>query len=178
MTIKNKIALLALTVIGVGLWGCGFHLRGYDGNYKFPYKTVYLQCDTAVICTPFEKTITNEYLTKLVKNHESAEVTLLVSNEQTSRDSYGFNGTGQISSYLLTYQISAQVFDRVGNQIGQTIVVQSQTIMSYNNSLILSAGQQEDQSWELLHQNVISSLIQRIVYSNPKLVSINVAESK
>lgn len=172
----SNLVLGSLTLIF--LVGCGFHLRGTDGSYQFPYKAVLLQCDNAIICPGFKTAIQKENLTKLVTNMESAEVKIVVSNEQTSRDVYGFNSVGQIASYILTYQITAQVFDRKGDQIGENIVVQNQLTMAYNNSLILSATQQEETTWSQVHQNVINSLIRRIVYSHPKLISPNVAESK
>ena len=109
---------------------------------------------------------------------ESAEAKIVVSDEQTSRDAYGYNSVGQIASYILTYQVTARVFDRNGDQLGEDIVVQNQTTMAYNNSLILSSQQQEETTWDQIHQNVINSLIRRIVYSHPKLISTNAAESK
>lgn len=168
--------LICITTL-LGLAGCGFHLRGVDGSYQFPYKTVYLQCD-ALICPGLNNTITKENLTKLVTNRESAEVTIAVGSEQTSRDAYGYNSVGQIASYLLTYQITAKVLDRKGEQIGNDIIVQNQMQMGYNNSLILSAQQQEDKTWDQVHHNVINTLIRRIVYSHPKLISSNDSESK
>ena len=41
-----------------------------------------------------------------------------------------------------------------------------------------SAQQQEETTWDQIHQNVINSLIRRIVYSHPLLISPNVTESK
>jgi len=165
-------------VISLVLVGCGFHLRGVDGDYQFPYKTVLLQCDNPIICPGFKTAIQKENLTKLVNNMESAEAKIVVSDEQTSRDAYGYNSVGQIASYILTYQVTARVFDRNGDQLGEDIVVQNQTTMAYNNSLILSSQQQEETTWDQIHQNVINNLIRRIVYSHPKLISTNAAESK
>lgn len=177
MTMKKNNLLLIPPLVML-LSACGFHLRGLQGDFKFPYQSVYLQCDGTVICHDFESAVKSENLAKVVTNKESADAMIIVSNEQTSRDGYGYNASGQLSSYLLTYQVAAQVFDRSGNQIGQTIVVQQQTVMAYNNSLILSAQQQEDKSWDSVHQAVISSLIRRIVYSHPYQASTNETESR
>lgn len=173
----RKNILFIFPVVASFLVACGFHLRGLQGDFKFPYKQVYIQCDTTVICHDFKNAVTNENLAK-VTSKESADVTILVSNEQTSRDGYGYNASGQLASYLLTYQVSAQVFDHSGNQIGQTMVVQQQTVMAYNNSLILSAQQQEDKSWDSVHQAVVGALIRRIVYSHPYQASTNEVESR
>lgn len=168
-----SLALISVTILS----SCGFHLRGKDGSYQFPFKRVFLECDTAIICQGFKTAIQREGLTQLVTNRESAEVIILVGHEQTSRDTYNFNSVGQIASYLLTYQITAQIYNPQLVQIMPDIVVQNQMVMAYNNSLILSAKQQEETLWDEIHQNVISTLIRRLVYAKPKLVSTNAAES-
>lgn len=175
---NNRIKLLLPIILALVTVGCGFHLRGVDGDYQFPYKTVYLECTTPVICESLKSTIKNENLTKLVMNKESAEAIILVDHEQTNRTAYNFNSVGQIASYKLSYEVTAQVFNPKGTQTMPDIRVHSQDIINYNNSLILSANQQEEQTWDNVHQNVISSLIRRIVYSHPYLASENSSESK
>lgn len=168
---------IVLSLVIVTLVGCGFHLRGEDGSFAFPYKKTYLQCDSVIICPGLKRTIQAERLTTLV-NKESAEAVIIVANEQTSRDANNFNSVGQIASYLLTYQVTAQVYTPKGEPLSNDIVVQNQMVMAFNNSLILSAQQQEEKTWDQIHQNVINSLIRRIVYSHPLLISPNVTESK
>lgn len=171
----KNILLFGLILI---LCACGFHLRGVANSYNFPYKKVMLDCTTPVICPSFRNTINAESLTMLVTKKESAEAVIVVSNEQTSRDTMDFNSVGQIASYILTYQITARVYTPQGDQVGDDIVVKNQQIMNFNNSLILSAQQQEDASWDLIHQNVINSLIRRLVYFHAPLMSSNAAESR
>lgn len=179
MRVKNNLIKLLLPIsIALFLVGCGFHLRGVDGTYQFPYKTVYLECVTPVICDSLRSTIKNENLTKLVTNKESAEAIIVVDHEQTNRTAYNFNSVGQIASYKLRYEVTAQVFNPQGLQTMPDIHAASQDIINYNNSLILSASQQEDQTWDNVHQNVIATLIRRIVYSHPYLASEASSESK
>ena len=169
---------IVLIMIMLTLVGCGFHFRGENGSFQFPYKKTYLQCDSVIICSALQHTIQAESLTMLVKSKESAEAVIVVTNEQTSRDANNFNSVGQIASYLLTYQVTAQVYTPKGEPLSNDIVVQNQMVMAFNNSLILSAQQQEETTWDQVHQNVINSLIRRIVYSHPLLISPNVTESK
>lgn len=180
MEIKMKRYIKQLLCLGLGaiIAGCGFHLRGVNRtDYRFAYKYVYLTCDTPIICPGLISAIKNEELTTLVTRPESAEAVFVVGNEQTSRDVLDYNGVGQIASYLLSYQITAQVFDLKGNQVGNDIVVKNQMTINYNNSLILSAQQQEDTTWNQIHQNVINTLIRRLVHLKPILISPYEAES-
>ncbi len=154
------------------LLGCGFHLRGKSENYRFPFLSAHLDCDKVLICSGLQSTIKHEALTELKAAHESAEVTIVVNNEQTSRDALNYNSVGQIASYILTYQISLRLFDAHGQQLGQDIVVKNQMTINYNNSLILSAEQQEANTWEQIHQNVINIVIRRLVYFPLKQMSV------
>lgn len=158
--LRNSLLLIFIATLAA----CGFHLRGVAGTYSFPFKTVLINCDTPVICPGFKNTIKAESLTTIVTNKESAEVIIAVSNEKTSRDTLDFNSVGQIASYILTYQITARIYNQTGDQLGNDIVIQNQQVMAYNNSLILSAQQQEENTWDQIHQNVINALIRRIVY--------------
>lgn len=174
----RKVKNLGLGLLWGILVGCGFHLRGQNGNFQFPFQTVYLDCTTPIICPGLRSTMQHESLTRLMTRPESAEVTILVSNEQTSRDTLDFNSTGQIASYILTYSVTAQVFTPKGDQIGSDILVRNQMIMNYNNSLILSSQQQEISTWDQIHQSVINSLIRRLVYFKIKLMSPSISESQ
>ena len=168
---------MLLVLVGI-LAGCGFHLRGRSGDFKFPYASVYLECNNVIICPGLRSTITHESLTVLSPRRESAEEIIVVAHEQTSRDALDYNRTGQIASFILSYQVTAQIFNPQGGQIGTDIVVKNQVVIQYNNSLILSASQQEDTTWDQIHQNVINTLVRRIVYSHPLLISPYAAESK
>ena len=40
---------------------------------------------------------------------ESSTIVIRLTNEQTSRDSQGFNNAGRVSAYILTYQVQALI---------------------------------------------------------------------
>ena len=156
----NKLILLLCFFVV----GCGFHLRGYDNtNFKFPFKTVYIECDSVIICTNLKTMIKTDSLAQLENKPESAEVTIKLLNEQTSRDAQGFNSVGRISAYVLTYQTQAQVWQH-HEQLGNTIDVSVQSIMQYNDATIRSNEQGEAMFWDTLHQNATQQLVRRLVY--------------
>lgn len=144
---------------------CGFHLRGSGGdtNYRFPFKTVYVECESVVICTNFKSAIQTQELSKILNNAESAEATIKLLQEATSRDAQGFTSVGRASSYLLTYQVVAQVWQK-GQQIGEDMVVNSQATMQYNDSIILSSNQNEVTFWDQLHERVTNQLVRRLIF--------------
>ena len=143
---------------------CGFHLRGYSSssNYKIPFKTIYIQCDNVAICSNLSSLITKQNLSTIVDKSSDAEAILRLRNEETSRDANGFNSAGRIASYLLTYQITAEVWQK-GEQIGDNITVHTEATMNYNDSLILSKDQEEADIWDKLHQDAASQLVRRLI---------------
>jgi len=173
----NKSSFLLILIST--LVACGFHLRGTRGDYyKFPFETVYVECDNVIICSNFTTAIVTESLAALVTKPENAEVMIKLMNEQTSRDIAGLNSVGRISSYLLTYQAQAEVWQK-GEQVGNDINVTSRMTMQYNDATILSNTQEEANFWDQIHENATNQLIMRLIHFPYRKYSLdNVAESK
>ncbi len=146
------------------LTGCGFHLRGSPGaDYNFPFKKVYLECGTVIICSNLTTAINTQELAKIVTNPESADATIKLVKEETSRDAQNFTSVGRASAYLLTYRVTAQIIQK-HEQIGNDLVVSSSSTMQYNDSIILATNQNEITFWEQLHESVTNQLIKRITF--------------
>ena len=145
------------------LSACGFHLRGLNGDYKFPFNKVYLECDNVIICSNFSSAIKTQSLANIVNTPESADVTIKLYDEQTSHIAGGYNGAGSIASYSLTYQAKAQVLHN-HTQLGHDLFVSVTSIMNYNDSTLLSANQNEVTFWNNLHQNATDQLIRQLIY--------------
>lgn len=172
-----KLSRVLIVIWVLSLTACGFHLRGVDGNYQFPYKSIYLDCNVDAVCPILKKTIINQNLATIVTSKESAEAIVTVSDERTNRENSNFNAVGQISGIKLTYEVTARVYNKSGIQEMPDIIAKSSSTINYNNSLILSASQEEQTAWSDLHDNVINIIIRRIVYSHPYMGS-SYAESK
>ena len=145
------------------LSACGFHLRGLNGDYKFPFNKVYLECDNVIICSNLTQAIKTQSLATVVNTPESADVTIKLYDEQTSRITGGYNGAGRIASYSLTYQTKAQILQN-HTQLGRDLFVSVTSMMNYNDSTLLSANQNEVTFWDDLHRNATDQLIRQIIY--------------
>ncbi len=173
--IKKIIILLMITTLS----SCGFHIRGYNNtDYKLPFETVYIECSNVIICTNFNNMIKTDDLARIVTSPESAEVTIKLFNEQTSRDAQGFTSVGRIAAYTLSYQVQAQVWQN-HEQIGSTLNIFSQSTMQYNDATIRSNEIGEAQFWDNLHQSATNQLVRRLIYFKYRDYNINEAtESK
>lgn len=168
---KNILtSILSMLSIVLTITGCGFHLRGTSGgpNDKLPYKTVYIDCGNVAICTNLTSAIKTQDLAVIESYPESAEATIKLVREDTSRDAQGFTSVGRVSSYLLTYRVTAQVIQK-HEQIGHDIIVSSQSTMQYNDSTILSGNQNEVTFWDQLHEAATNQLVIRLIFFKNQL---------
>jgi LPS-assembly lipoprotein len=173
----SKINIFLLSMLSVSLGACGFHLRGISGDYyKFPFQTVYVQCNHVIICQNLLTSIKTQDLAKLESDSSKAEVIINLINEQTSRDPQGMSSVGRIAAYTLTYQVQAQVWQN-GKQIDNDIDISAQSIMQYNDSTILADTQEEANFWDMLHQNANNQLIRRLIHIKYRNFSVNDTES-
>jgi outer membrane lipopolysaccharide assembly protein LptE/RlpB len=164
MTFKQCIIYIFFSISLLVLTSCGFHLRGYnDTNYKFPFNNIYVECDNVIICNNFKHVVTTEDLANIVSTKESSTIVVRLTNEQTSRDSQGFNNAGRVSAYILTYQVQALIIKN-NIQLGNTINISTQDTMQYNDATILSNNQQEALFWDNLHNNATNQLVRRLVF--------------
>ena len=161
---QSSYRSLLLAILLFSLSGCGFHLRGSPGaDYKFPFKKVFIDCGSVVICPNLVTAITTQELSKIVAKPESADATIKLVKEETSRDAQSFTSVGRASAYLLTYRVTAQIIQK-REQIGNDIVVSSSSTMQYNDSIILSSNQNEVTFWDQLHEAVTNQLVKRITF--------------
>lgn len=154
------ISIFSLSILSA----CGFALRGQSGNYKFPFKTVTIECTNVVICKNLITAISTESLAILENNPAKADVTIQLRNEQTARDPQGFNAYGRISAYILTYQAQAQLLNNKKELIGEPINIVQRLVMQYNDTTILADTTEEKNFWDQLHEMATNQLIHKIVY--------------
>jgi outer membrane lipopolysaccharide assembly protein LptE/RlpB len=171
--------LLTIIILSCILCSCGFALRGSElSDYKFPFKTVYIECNGVVICKNLNTAIKTESLATIVNSPTKAEITIKLFNEQTSRDAQSFNAYGRISAYLLTYQTQVAIFNKQKDQLGEDINISQHIVMQYNDTTILADNTEEKDFWNQIHDMATLQLIHRIIYFKAFKAFKHEAESK
>ena len=159
----NKLGGYLILLGLLFLNGCGFHLRGINDSYKLPFDSIYLQCDGVAVCNVFTSIINEQNLSHIASKAESADIIIKIYNEQTSREAQNFNAMGRVAKYLLTYKVTAQII-KDHEVLGNDIAISVSSIVNYNDSLILSANQNEANIWKDLHVKATDQLIRKIIY--------------
>lgn len=161
----NFVLVLIILCIGTFmLSSCGFSLRGKNGNFKFPFDKVSLDCTNTAICKNLQTAIITESLATFESKPAHADVIIRIINEQTARDPQSFNAYGRISAYILTYQAEAQLLNNRHEQLGENITILQRLVMQYNDTTILADTTEEQNFWDQLHEMATNQLIHKIVY--------------
>lgn len=155
--------LLLFTSI-LSLNSCGYHLRGLNDSYKLPYKNVYLECSSVIICNQIKTTIINQNLTNIANNNIDADAIIKISNEETSKVAQNYNAAGRIAAYRLTYQVHTKVIEKNNPEYNINFNVYTTNTMNYNDSTILANNINEADIWDKLHQTATSQLIRKLIY--------------
>lgn len=164
---SNKQFIILFSSI-LSLNSCGYHLRGLNTSYKLPYKTVYLDCNSIIICNQVKLTINNQQLATITDNSINADAIIQISNEETSKVPQNFNAAGRISTYRLTYQVHTKVIEKNNLDNNLNFNIYTTNTMNYNDSTILANNINETDIWNKLHQTATSQLIRKLVYYRDK----------
>ena len=165
MKLIKKGVMLGLILLCMA---CGFHLRGYKGDYQVRYKNLYIACNNnnAEVCDLLKSTIINQKLTTVAEARTNASYILELVNAQDSKTPVSLNQYGRISAYKLTYSVTIRILDKDNKQIFGDKVISFSREMIYNDSLVLSSQAQEQNSWEDIHQNVMDIILHNLTRIN------------
>jgi len=161
--IKKNLFYFILTIL---ITSCGFHLRGFDGEYKLPYKHIYVICNGVNICNDFSQTIIRENLSTIVHSKESADAIISFSDQISNKTADSYSSVGRISSFNLSYSTDVTILKPTTMQVINAFNASANTSMHYNDGLILSMEQEETSIRTQLRQRVANQIITKIIHIN------------
>jgi LPS-assembly lipoprotein len=160
----NYKTFLGLFISIFSINSCGYHLRGLNNSYKLPYKSIYLDCSSIIICDQIKLAISTQKLATITNNNIDADAIIKISNEETSKIPQNFNAAGRIAAYRLTYQVHTKIIEKNKPDNNINFNVYTTNTMNYNDSTILANNINENDIWDNLHQAAISQLIRKLFY--------------
>ncbi len=143
---------------------CGFHLRGQHGDYKINYHNLYIACNNNndEVCSLLKNTIFNQNLTSLATSNLDADYRLELIGAKNTKDPVSLNQYGRISAYKITYTVTIAVFNKNNKQVLDDKLISFSRVMNYNDSLVLSAQAQEQNTWEDVYQNIVDIILHNL----------------
>jgi LPS-assembly lipoprotein len=156
---RRIVGLIALAGL-VGLSGCGFHLRGSQGNANLPFKTLYIGLpENSPLGVELRRNIRASGDTQIVTDPKQAEARLDILSEVRDKSIQSLNSQGRIRQYTLFYRLNFRVMSKSDVQLLPPTEIVLKRDISFNESQVLAKESEE----ALLYRDMQSDLVQRIL---------------
>ena len=155
--LTRVVALLALACM---LSACGFQLRGADGQYRMPFRSIYLAFnDTSALGTELRRNLRAGDTVLVVTDPAKAEALFDVMSETRGKSILSLNSQGRVREYLLTYTLVFRVRDAKGAQLLGPTEINLKRPITFNETQVLAKESEE----VLLYRDMQTDLVQQIM---------------
>jgi LPS-assembly lipoprotein len=159
MTTRRTFGAVALASL-LTLSGCGFHLRGSNGDADLPFKTLYLGvAETSTLGAELKRNIRASGNTTIVSDPKLADARLEVLTETRDRVVQSLNSQGRIREYTLYYRLTFRVLGKADAVLLPPTEIVLKRDISFNESQVLAKESEEG----LLYRDMQSDLVQQIM---------------
>lgn len=154
-------AILGATLLAtLGLSGCGFQLRGSNGEANLPFKTLYLGVpESSPLGSELKRNIRANGGTQIVADAKAADASLDLMSETREKVVQSLNSQGRIRQYTLYYRVTFRVKGKNDADLLPPTQIVLKRDISFNESQVL-AKEAED---ALLYRDMQSDLVQQIL---------------
>lgn len=144
----------------LSLSGCGFQLRGSNGEANLPFKTLYLGIsESSPLGSELKRNIRANGGTQIVTDAKDADARLDVQSETREKVIQSLNSQGRIRQYTLYYRVTFQVKGKGEVTLLPPTPIVLKRDISFNESQVL-AKEAED---ALLYRDMQTDLVQQIL---------------
>jgi LPS-assembly lipoprotein len=158
---KRRVVLraLAAAAVATALPGCGFQLRGSNGSYTMPFRSIYVGFpDTSGLGTELKRNLRAGGVT-ITDKATDAEAQLAVLRENRAKQILSLNSLGRVREYLLTYTLTFAVRDAKGAELLPATEISLRRNMAFDETQVLAKESEE----ALLYRDMQADLVQQIM---------------
>jgi LPS-assembly lipoprotein len=155
--LRTFFTMLAL---GCVLSACGFQLRGSDGSYSMPFKSIYLAfSEQSQLGIELRRNLRAGDTVQVVTDAAKAEALFDVLTETRGKQILSLNSQGRVREYLLTYTLVFRVRDNKGAQLLGPTEINLKRPITFNETQVLAKESEE----VLLYRDMQTDLVQQIM---------------
>ena len=152
-------ALLALLTVAT-LAGCGFQLRGSDGQYNMPFKSIYLAfAETSPLGTELKRNLRAGDTVRIEDDASKAEALFDVLGESRGKAILSLNSLGRVREYALSYTLVFRVRDASNRVLLAPTEITLRRNIAFDESQVLAKESEE----ALLYRDMQADLVQQIL---------------
>lgn len=157
---RGAAVRIATLTLSVGLFACGFHLRG-EAHYAFA--TLFLNSPPALpITTELKRSLEGIGSARLVAAAASAEAVLEVNSVEDTKQILSLSGGGKVAEYLLTKRVTIRVHDNDGQDWLPTAEVLVRRSYTYSDTEALAKEAQEQRLWREMQTDSVQQIVRRL----------------
>ncbi|MCC2973437.1 LPS assembly lipoprotein LptE [Massilia sp. IC2-476] len=154
--VRVLLAVLAAAILA----GCGFQLRGSNGQYNMPFKSIYLAfTETSPLGTELKRNLRAGDGVRIETDASKAEALFDVLSESRGKAILSLNSLGRVREYSLSYTLVFRVRDASNRELlGPTELTLRRNI-AFDESQVLAKESEE----QLLYRDMQADLVQQIL---------------
>jgi len=161
-SIKRRTVLRAGAALALAgaLSACGFQLRGSNGSYTMPFRSIYVGLpDNSALGTELKRNLRAGGEVSIATSAVGAEAQLVVLGENRGKQILSLNSLGRVREYLLTYTLSFTVRDPKGVELLPATEISLRRNMAFDETQVLAKESEE----ALLYRDMQADLVQQIM---------------
>ena len=156
IVVRTLLALVAAAILA----GCGFQLRGSNGQYNMPFKSIYLAfAETSPLGTELKRNLRAGDTVRIENDASKAEALFDVLSESRGKAILSLNSLGRVREYSLSYTLVFRVRDANNKVLLAPTEITLRRNIAFDESQVLAKESEE----ALLYRDMQTDLVQQIL---------------
>jgi len=162
------VRVLGAVLLVAMLAGCGFKLRGSDGQYNVPFQSIWLSFNEASpLGTELKRNLRAGDNVRIEPDASKAEALFDVISESRGKSILSLNSQGRVREYLLTYTLVFRVRDAKGAELLGATAISLKRSLTFNESQVLAKESEEALLYRDMQSDLVQQILRRLVAIKP-----------
>ncbi|MCL1886717.1 MAG: LPS assembly lipoprotein LptE [Betaproteobacteria bacterium] len=156
---SSTLAMLAGVLL---LSACGFTLRGTGGDFRLPFKTLYINISGNDAFAATLRRHIRSTGTEIVQDRKQADASLEILRRDRTREVLSLSTAGRVREYALFYTFRFQVTDRENRILMEPVEIRLRRTLIYDESQAYAREKEAEMLYEDMQNDVISQVVRRM----------------
>ena len=152
--------LVSVVLAAAVLAGCGFQLRGTNGQYNLPFQSIWLSFpETSPLGTELKRNLRAAETVRIESDASRAQALFDVLAESRGKTILSLNSLGRVREYTLSYTLVFRVRDANNRELLAPTEITLRRNIAFDESQVLAKESEE----ALLYRDMQADLVQQIL---------------
>lgn len=168
MSNKTLVRVLVTCLMAAVLAGCGFQLRGSNGQYNLPFNSIWLSFNEASpLGTELKRNLRAGDSVRIEPDASKAEALFDVIGETRGKSILSLNSLGRVREYSLSYTLVFQVRDANNRQLLAPTEITLRRNIAFDESQVLAKESEEALLYRDMQSDLVQQILRRLVAIKP-----------